>query len=60
MSKYGYIDKSGRFVIPPQFDTPGYYNEGLASVEVDGKCRFIDKHGEFALPLQYEYVDATL
>ena len=57
MSKYGYIDKSGRIVIPPQFDTPGYHTEGLASVEVDGKCRFIDKHGEFALPLQYEYVD---
>lgn len=57
MSKYGYIDKSGSLVIPPQFDTPGYHTEGLASVEVDGKCRFINKHGEFALPFQYEYVD---
>ena len=57
MSKYGYIDRSGRIVIPPQFDTPGYHTEGLASVEVDGKCGLIDKQGDFVIPLQYEYLD---
>ncbi len=57
MSKYGYIDKSGKFIIPPQFDTPGYHIEGVASVEIDGKCGFIDKRGDFVIPLQFEYVD---
>ena len=54
MEKYGYIDKSGSLVIPPQFDTPGYYTEGVAAVEVDGKCGFIDKQGNFVIPLQFE------
>ncbi len=53
MSKYGYIDKSGKFIIPPQFDTSGFYNDGIAAVEVDGKYGFIDKQGDFVIPLQF-------
>lgn len=55
MSKYGYIDKGGTLVIQPQFDTPGYHTDGLAAVEVNGKCGLIDKQGDFFIPLQYEY-----
>lgn len=54
MSKYGYIDKSGHFVIPPQFDHCYEYSEGVASVKVDGKSGFIDKQGDFVIPLQFE------
>ena len=50
MSKYGYIDKSGSFVIPPQFDDCYEYSEGIASVEIDGKSGFIDKQGDFVIP----------
>ena len=60
MSKFGYIDKIGRLVIPPQFDTPGDFTDGLAAVEVDGKYIFIDKQGatvDWGIPLQYEYLD---
>jgi hypothetical protein len=26
--KYGYIDKTGKIVIKPQFDEPGIFSEG--------------------------------
>ncbi len=55
MPKFGYIDKSGDFVIPPQFDDGSYYSEGLAAVKIDGEHGFIDKNGDFAIPLQFEW-----
>ncbi|WP_017656110.1 WG repeat-containing protein [Fortiea contorta] len=32
--KYGYIDKTGKIVIPPQFDQAKAFSEGLAAVEL--------------------------
>ncbi len=56
MSKWGFIDKTGDFVIPPYFDNCCYrYSEGLAAVQVDGKYGFIDKNGDFAIPPQFEW-----
>lgn len=34
---FGYIDKSGKYVIPPVFDEAGSFSEGLASVTLDVK-----------------------
>ena len=31
--KYGFIDKSGKVVIEPQFDYVGDFSEGLAKVQ---------------------------
>ena len=45
-SKYGFIDKSGKMVIEPQFDNAEPFSEGLAQVEKDGKLGFIDKSGK--------------
>ncbi|HPO12187.1 MAG TPA: WG repeat-containing protein [Candidatus Hydrogenedentes bacterium] len=51
--RWGYIDKTGAWVIPPQFDYARSFSEGLAAVEKDGKTGFIDKQGKFVLPAQY-------
>src|SRR5690606_37023747 len=41
--RWGFIDRSGNVVIPPQFeDTSGDFNEGLVGVSMDGKWGFID------------------
>ena len=56
--KYGYIDKTGAWVIPPQFWLANPFSEGLARVAVkvkDGvKIGFIDKTGARAIGPQFE------
>ena len=55
-SKYGFIDKSGKVVIEPQFDDAGGFSEGLARVEKDGKWGFIDKSGKVVIEPQFDEV----
>jgi len=51
---WGYINRSGRFVVQPQFGSSSReFNEGLAAVEVDGKMGFINVAGEFIIPARY-------
>jgi hypothetical protein len=40
-TNWGYIDKNGKFVIPPQFGDAGSFSEGLAPVEIEGKYGYI-------------------
>jgi len=52
--KWGYIDSSGNFAIPPQFDTSlvDYvwpFSGGLAKIEVNGRYGFIDHTGKFVI-----------
>ena len=53
-SKFGYIDKNGHLIIPPQFDRCYEYTDGLATVEIEGKYGFIDKNRDFVIPPQFE------
>ena len=39
--KSGFIDKTGRIVINPQFDLPAFFSEGLAAVFIGGKWGYI-------------------
>lgn len=52
--KYGYIDQSGRVVIPPKFDMAKRFSEGLARVKVGRKWGFIGPSGELAIKPQYD------
>jgi hypothetical protein len=45
--KWGYIDKTGKYIINPQFDEAMGFNEGLASVRIGDKWGYIDKNGKF-------------
>ena len=44
-NKYGFIDKSGKYVIPPVYDSVGNFMEGYAPVTIDNKSYLIDKNG---------------
>lgn len=55
--KYGFIDKSGKIVIKPQFDNAGSFSEGLAAVKLDGKYGLIDKNGKIILEPQFDKID---
>jgi len=54
--KVGYIDKTGREVIPPKYEKPvigGSFAEGLCQVLVDDKKGFIDKTGKLVIPARF-------
>ncbi|GAB3262834.1 hypothetical protein GCM10027347_28820 [Larkinella harenae] len=42
---WGYINESNTWVIEPQFDLATPFNNGMASVELDGIQIFIDRYG---------------
>jgi WG containing repeat len=49
---HGFIDISGRFVIPPTYEDARSFSEGLAAVqfEIGEKVGYIDKQGEIVIP----------
>ena len=51
--KWGYIDKIGKMVIPPQYDLAYQHVDGLAAVKIGGKWGFIDKTGHMVIPPQF-------
>jgi hypothetical protein len=58
--KWGYIDRSGEFVISPRFNTypKGYvysFSEGLAMIEVANEYGYIDRTGEFIIQPKFLY-----
>ena len=53
--KYGYIDKTGKEIVPPKYDYAMDFSEGFASVRLNGKWGVIDKTGKEIIPLKYDY-----
>lgn len=53
--KYGYIDRTGKFIIPLKFQIAGDFTEGVAParVEQQGKYGYIDKTGKFVITPQW-------
>jgi hypothetical protein len=54
--KHGYIDKTGKVVIQPQYESATDFSEGLAHVKVNGKWAYIDRTG--AMVIEPRYVSA--
>ena len=57
--KYGFVDKSGKQVIPCVYDYAWNFSDGLAPVKLNGKCGFVDKIGKEVIPCVYDDVYAT-
>lgn len=56
--KWGYVDKHGKYVINPQFESAYYFREGLARVcSTNGMYGFINSKGKYVIDAQYK--DAT-
>lgn len=52
---WGYMDKTGRLVIPCKFGYAEDFSEGLAGVEIKGKFGYIDKTGKFVIPPRFHW-----
>ena len=55
--KFGYIDKTGKIAIHPQFDNANNFSEGLAVIKQNSKFGYIDKRGNFVILPQFDYAD---
>ena len=55
-NKYGYIDKTGKIVIEPQFDAAESFSDGLAAVKINNKWGYIDKNGKIIIKPQFDKV----
>lgn len=59
--KFGFIDSTGKLVIPiifekGEYDTPEFKN-GIAVVKKDKKYGVINKKGQLIVPLKYTYIE---
>lgn len=45
--KYGYIDTTGKIVVPPQWDYAQDFQDGIAMVMQGNKQGYIDKTGKY-------------
>jgi hypothetical protein len=50
---WGFIDKSGKFAIPPSFEDAKPFREGMAGIKVHGKWGFINAKGETIVEPQF-------
>ena len=46
-NKWGYIDRTGKMVISPQFDDADSFEGGLAKVKIGDEFGYIDKTGKY-------------
>jgi hypothetical protein len=53
-SGWGFMDKQEKIVIPPLYESPSSFQNGLADVKRDGKTGFINKKGKVVVPLHYD------
>lgn len=49
----GFVDKTGKVIIPPEDCNAGDFSEGFARMSKNGKWSFIDKTGKELTPFQY-------
>src|ERR1035438_10068284 len=52
--RWGYIDRTGQFVIDPEFEGAGDFSENLAYVVVKHIYGFIDKTGTIVIEPQFD------
>lgn len=55
MGKWGFKDKTGKLVIPYQYDDAREFSEGLAAVETKDGIGFIDHSGNFVIKPNPEF-----
>lgn len=50
----GFVDKSGREIVPMQYDRVEVFHEGLARVRANGRFGYVDTSGRVVIPLRYD------
>jgi hypothetical protein len=51
--KFGYINRYGRIIVKPQFDSASDFSDGMGRFEKNGKQGFIDSSGKIVIKPQF-------
>lgn len=54
-NRFGYIDTTGKVVIPPRYEEATDFVKGLAIVRENGLFGYINQYGEYVIAPVYEY-----
>ena len=54
MGRWGYIDKTGKVVINPQFEKAQPFSEGLAAIRLGRKWGFVDRSRKMTINSQFD------
>ncbi|WP_108424530.1 WG repeat-containing protein [Flagellimonas amoyensis] len=54
--KYGYVDKTAKEVVPPEYEEAEDFKEGFAKVKLNGKWGLIDPTGWQMTPFKYDEI----
>lgn len=54
--RYGFVDKTGKKVIPFIYDWANSFFEGVGVVELDDKMGAVNLEGKFVLPIEYDVI----
>lgn len=54
--KWGFVDQTGKEIVPLIYDSTENFNDGFARVKKDGKYGFVDQTGKEVVPPIYDYV----
>jgi hypothetical protein len=57
VGKWGFINRTGAFVIEPVFESARSFSAGLAAVQSSGKWGYIDRTGKWVIPPRYSSAD---
>ncbi|MBZ0202526.1 MAG: WG repeat-containing protein [Ignavibacteria bacterium] len=52
---YGYINSTGKIIIPPKYKGAGEFSEGLAPVRENGYYGYIDMEGKYVIDPKFDY-----
>jgi hypothetical protein len=52
--KWGYIDKTGKVVIEPQFTEARDFNQGIARIKTGSRWGYIDDTGKIVIKPHFE------
>ncbi|MBK6766720.1 MAG: WG repeat-containing protein [bacterium] len=56
--KWGFADRSGKFVIPPKYEAAFDFSEGFAAVRIGNGWGYIDAGDKLAININYNVADA--
>ena len=51
--KWGFVDATGKWLIPPTFSDVRSFSEGLAAVQTNGMWGYVDQSGTLVIPASY-------